>query len=157
MTSIPVVQSQVALLPSIHDRWCETVFQVLKPLMSPRAEFWDRWSTVRFLTDQFTRFYRLESSLLECAAGALAEPDSTRLRQELGKLELTRSRLVGLCRRRGTALEASRQAWALLVQVRRYAGDIEDATRQLSQEDLPSAWMGALESLSGSANLDPWS
>ncbi len=157
MTSVVAVPSPGVLLAAVHDRWCASVFQVLKPLMSPRAEFWDRWRTVRFLTDQFPRFYRLESSLLECVAGALAEPDSLQLRQELDRLELTRSKLVGLCRRRGTAREASRQAWALLVQVRRHAGEIEDTMRDLSKEGPPAQWMDDLETLSGSADLDPWS
>ncbi len=157
MTSVPAVRFQGALLPSIHDRWCESVFKVLKPLMSPRAEFWDRWRAVRFLTDQFIRFYRLESALLECEPGPLAQSDSARLRQELGSLELSRSRLVGLCRRRGTAVEASRRAWELLVQVRRCSGHIEDATRYMGKKDLPPAWMEAMESLCGSADLDPWS
>jgi len=155
MTTIPAADRLDAVLSRIHERWVEDVRLILKPAMAPGAGFWDRWSTVRFLTDQFEDFYRLEATLLERLAARLPPSDLARLRQGLGEMERTRSALVGVGRRPDTGVEASRHATALLTLVRRWGAELEGAAHGLGQADLPPEGRDLLDRLATLARIGP--
>jgi hypothetical protein len=151
MTTTPTADRLDGALAQLHHRWIETVERILGPAITPGAGFWDRWGAVRFLTDQFESFYRLEATLLERLAASLPPAELARLRQSLGEMERTRSRLVGLGRRRGTAVEVSRQATALLALVRRWAQNLEDAARPLGSAEVPPDSKDLLDELASLA------
>jgi hypothetical protein len=155
MTTTPAADRLDTVLAQVHHRWLDTTERILAPAIGPGAGFWNRWGAVRFLTDQFESFYRLEATLLETLAPSLPAGDLARLRQGLGEMERTRSRLIGAGRRRGTGVEVSRQATALLTLARRWASDLEDAARLLGRADLPPGCKELLDELASLAQVGP--
>ena len=53
-----------AALGPVHDEWIKEARQFLLPATSADASFWDRWSAVRYLNDQYTERHRAESELV---------------------------------------------------------------------------------------------
>jgi hypothetical protein len=155
MTTTTAADRLEGTLSRIHHRWLETLERILGPAIPPGAAFWDRWGAVRFLTDQFPSFYRLEATLLESLAPALPPSDAARLRQGLGEMERTRSRLVGVGRKRGTAVEVSRQATVLLTLARRWSSALEDAARLVGPADLPPGSKDLLDELASLTQVGP--
>lgn len=155
MTATPAADRLDAVLPQIHHRWLGTVERILAPAIAPGAGFWDRWGAVRFLTDQFESFYRIEATLIESLAASLPPSDLARLRQDLGEVERARAGLVGVGRRRGTGPEVSRQATALLTLTRRWSSALEDAARRLGPAELPPGSKKLLEELASLAQVGP--
>jgi hypothetical protein len=155
MTTMTPPKQLDAVLSQIHRRWLETIERVLAPAAAPGAGFWSRWGAVRFVTDQFESFYRLEATLLESLAPSLPPSEFARLRQGLGEIERSRSKLVGLGRRRGTAVEVSRQATVLLTLARCWGSELEGAARLLGQADLPPGSKDLLDQLASLARVGP--
>jgi hypothetical protein len=143
-----------SLLSPIHDRWVEQVGQVLAPVMVPQAKFWERWGAVRYLIDQFEDRFRLECALVDSLAGRLTPTAVVRLSTIRATLERTRTDLIPLGRRRGTAMIVSAFAQKIFDQVKLWCAELEFATRRLRQDDLTEESERLLEHLEIAASLD---
>ena len=64
MRTLQAEETLDAVLGPTHDAWIEEVRQLLVPATTPVAPFWDRWSVVRHLDDQFLARFRVERALL---------------------------------------------------------------------------------------------
>jgi hypothetical protein len=56
----------------LHRRWMNETAEWLSPTLAPEADFWNGWSTVRYINDQFDRQYRRKCALVaaKLTAGA---------------------------------------------------------------------------------------
>ena len=60
-------------LRDLHRRWMDETSQWLIPALAPDADFWNGWSAVRYINDQFDRQYRRK-----CAPGGCHTPAPAR-------------------------------------------------------------------------------
>jgi len=80
-------------LRDIHRRWMRDTLRWLAPTLSPRADFWDGWSAVRYINDQFDRKYRWQRTLVKAILPLLPPADAFLLRSATTELELMRRHL----------------------------------------------------------------
>jgi hypothetical protein len=142
------------VLSPIHDRWIEQVDQLLAPAMEPQAGFWERWGAVRYLIDQFEDRFRLECALVDSLAGWLTRTEFVRLATIRAELEHTRTDLIALGRRRGTAVLVAAFARDVLKQAELWCAQLEFATRNLRQCELRPESKRLVEQLETAASLD---
>ena len=74
---------------------------VADPTLAPDADFWNGWSAVRYLNDQFDRLYRRECALIVAILPLLRPTDAFSLRARTVVLERTPRHLDQLGRRQG--------------------------------------------------------
>lgn len=131
------VASLDAVLSPMHDGWVEEVRRFLVPATTPDAPFWDRWSAVRYLNDQFLAHFTMQRTLL-AELRPLTQPhhldgiDAGAERVARLRLGLDR---IG--RRRGTAAEFALMADELLAALEQWCAEIELAVRHVDAEHLP--------------------
>src|SRR5690348_11421039 len=53
-----------SILRAAHHTWIGEAESYLTPIAVPDASFWERWTAVRYIADQFAQQYRRESILL---------------------------------------------------------------------------------------------
>ena len=53
-----------AVLSPTHEVWIEEARQLLVPAVARDATFWERWSAVRYLNDQFLERFNAERALV---------------------------------------------------------------------------------------------
>ena len=125
------------VLRAAHEIWIRETSHFLLPIIVPEAPFWDRWTAVRYLADEFLGQYRRERALVEEVRPFLP-PDIaellTRNGEGIGRLQCELDR-VG--RRRGTAHPVSVVSRELLQLLRSWCADIEEAAGQIPQDLLP--------------------
>ena len=142
-----------SLLSPIHDLWIEQIERLLAPAMAPRAEFWERWSVVRYLTDQFEGRFRLEYALADSLDGLLRPELVSRLESTRRALEFVRAQLVTVGRRRGTSGVTAGLAGKLLERAKLWCAQLEFATRDIRREELSPESGRLLEHLEAAAGL----
>jgi hypothetical protein len=142
-----------SLLSPIHDLWIEEVERVLAPVMAPHASFWERWSAVRYLTDQFEDRFRLEYSLTDSSDGLLKPKMVSRLDSTRTALEFIRVQLIASGRRRGTSGVVAGLAGKLLQQAKLWCAQLEFAMREVRRDDLSRESRRLLEHLETAAGL----
>jgi hypothetical protein len=131
-----VVGREETLLPLLrvaHGIWLREVDRFLLPVIMRDASFWERWTAVRYLADQFQGQYRRECALLEELRPFLGPEAAERLihvGERIGQLQRELDR-VG--RRRGTAKTGAVLGRELLHLLRSWCGDIEQAAGQISR------------------------
>jgi hypothetical protein len=146
-------RSVTTTLALVHDQWMERIARLLAPATSPRATFWERWSAVRFLSDQFESRFRLETQLAESLGERLPPSVRVRLRGARVALERAGGDLVAAGRRRGTAAQVALLSRRFLDQARRWCATLELATVGIDAEDLPVASRTLLARLHTAAGL----
>jgi hypothetical protein len=124
------------LRPS-HDAWIEEARRFLTPALEPEADFWTRWSAVRYISDDFREQFRLERELVGALRPLLREEVANRLMQEGERVVLLRLELDRIGRRRGTSAEFAAGADRLLEQMGLWCAEIELAARGITRADLP--------------------
>ena len=80
-------------LRDIHQVWMRDTLRWLAPTLSPSADFWDGWSAVRYINDQFDRKYRWQRMLGKAILPLLPPADAFLLRSATSELELMRRHL----------------------------------------------------------------
>lgn len=135
------------ILRAAHDGWIDETESYLTPIIVPEASFWERWTAVRYVADQFAHQHRRESELLHelrplldptVAEGLISQGDRVgQLRRELDR--------VG--RRRGTRRTVAVAAGALLDALRNWCGQVEAAAGGIPREVLSDRAKGMLERL----------
>jgi len=142
-----------SLLSPIHDLWIEELERLLAPVMAPRADFWERWSAVRYLTDQFEAHFRLEYALADTLDGLLKPEVVSRLDATRRALEFIRTQLVDVGRRRGTSDVAAGLAGKLLEQAQLWCAELEFASGHVRRDELSPESRRLLEHLEATAGL----
>ena len=135
LSSAPALSAK---LRRIHRRWMDEISEWLCPTLTPDADFWDGWSAVRYVNDQFDRQYRRECALVAAILPRLPPSDAFILRARTVVLERTRRDLDKLGRRQGMT-----EVVALLVNrffklLRTWFAEIERVTEELTLDGLPA-------------------
>jgi hypothetical protein len=127
----------VPVFRAAHEIWIRETDSFLAPVVVPGAPFWDRWTAVRYMADQFLGQYQRELSLvnelrpfLPAQTGESLTRDGERIGELLGELDR-----VG--RRRGTAHTVAVFARRLLDSLRLWCADIEAAAWRVPRDVLP--------------------
>jgi hypothetical protein len=63
-TPLGIAPPLSAMLRDIHRRWMDESSEWLGPTLAPDADFWNGWSAIRYINNQFDRQYRRECALL---------------------------------------------------------------------------------------------
>src|SRR4026208_1158894 len=53
------------VLRAAHRIWIRETDRFLLPIMVPEAQFWERWTAVRYLADEFLGQYRRERAIID--------------------------------------------------------------------------------------------
>ena len=125
------------VLRAAHKIWIRDTSRFLLPVFVREAPFWERWTAVRYMADQFLGQYRRERALLDEVRPFLPPDIAERLTQDgerIGRLQCDLDR-VG--RRRGTAHPVSVVSRELLQLLRSWCANIEEAAGQIPRDSLP--------------------
>jgi hypothetical protein len=141
-----------ALTP-IHDRWLTEVRCCVEPATLESAEFWDRWSAVRYLADPFRSHFRLERALLAAIAEHLSDQDAERLAGKAGELERLLSRLDRAGRRQDSAPAVAADARRLVAEVSAWCAALQRSTMRLRKDAVSPETLRALEQVASSGAL----
>jgi hypothetical protein len=136
-----------ARLHDIHRLWIDETSDWLHPTRAPDADFWNGWSTVRYLNDQFDRQYRRELALVAAMLPLLRPRDAFILCATTAVLERTRRHIDQVGRRQGMTEVMASLVHRFLELLRTWFTDIERAAEQLTVYELPSAGRRALAQL----------
>jgi hypothetical protein len=136
--SIPAQRSStlVSVLRATHETWTDEVERYLSPVILREASFWERWTAVRYIADQFQLQYRREWRLLDQVRTLLPALVVETLVKDGQRIERLQRELDRVGRRRGTARSVSVTAGELLDAVRCWCGDLEAGVREISRSTL---------------------
>lgn len=133
--------NQAATLAEIlgvaHETWINETEFFLAPATAPKASFWQRWTAVRYLADQFLAQYRRERLLLGELRPFLPPHVAEDLSREGEQIARLQGYLDQIGRRRGTARTVAVVARGLLEWLRCWCADIEAATWKIRRDVLP--------------------
>jgi hypothetical protein len=124
-------------LRAAHEIWLRETDELLTPLLAPRADFWKRWTAVRYLADQFLRQYSREWALLGTMRPFIGAHLADELQQDGEQIAELQRLLDQAGRRRGTGLLAADLAGSLLEALRSWCADLEAAASEISRDQLP--------------------
>jgi hypothetical protein len=136
-----------AKLRAIHRRWMDETSDWLNPTLATDADFWNGWSAVRYVNDQFDRQYRRGWALVAAILPLLRPADAFMLCARSVVLERTRRDLDRLGRRRGKTEVVAALAHRFLKLLRSWFEEIERVTEELTIDDLPLDGRRALAQL----------
>lgn len=131
------VASLDAVLSPMHDGWVEEVRRFLVPATTPDAPFWDRWSAVRYLNDQFLAHFTMQRTLLAELRPLIQPQHLDGIEAGTERVARLRLGLDRIGRRRGTAAEFALMADELLAALDLWCTEIELAVRHVDAEHLP--------------------
>jgi hypothetical protein len=138
-------------LRDLHRRWMEETSAWLTPVLAPDADFWNGWSAVRYINDQFDRQYRRKCALVAAILPLLRPTDAFALCAATVLLERTRRDLDRIGRRSGATEVVRAVTWRFLQLLRTWLGAVERATEKLTVGDLPAEGRRALAQLTAAA------
>ena len=125
-----------AVLSPLHDAWVEEVRRFLIPATTPTAPFWDRWSVVRYLNDQFLERFGWERALLAELRPFVTQHDTDTLWVGAERVAQLRLALDRVGRRRGTAGEFALVTDEFLKALELWCAEIELAARRIERDAL---------------------
>jgi hypothetical protein len=140
-----------AKLRDLHRRWMDETSEWLSPTLAPNADFWNGWSAVRYINDQFDRQYRRECALVAAVLPLLDPTDAFALCAATVVLERTRRDLDQLGRRQGMTEVVAALACRFLKLLRTWFAEIERVTEALTIDELPPDGQRALAQLKAAA------
>jgi hypothetical protein len=126
-----------AVLSPVHDGWVEQVRLFLIPATTSDAPFWDRWSAVRYLNDQFLTHFALQRTLLTELRPLIGPHQLDGIEAGAERVARLRLGLDRIGRRRGTAAEFALMADELLAALELWCAEIELAVRHVDAGHLP--------------------
>ncbi len=125
------------VLRAAHRIWIRETNRFLSPIIVREAPFWERWTAVRYMADQFLGQYRRERALLDEVRPFLPPDIAERLTQDGERIGRLQCELDRVGRRRGTAHMVSGVSRELLQLFRAWCADIEKAAGQIPRGLLP--------------------
>jgi hypothetical protein len=138
-----------ATLRAIHRHWMNETWQWLAPALSPDADFWNGWSAVRYLNDQFQRLYRRQRALLTAILPLLSARDIAQVRAATEALEGTRHNLDRIGRRQRKMEGVAALSGRFLDLLGAWFAEIQRVTKELTGDELPPQGQQALWQLEG--------
>jgi hypothetical protein len=138
-------------LRHLHSRWVEETSAWLTPALAPDADFWNGWSAVRYINDQFDRQYQRKCALVAAILPLLRPTEAFALCAATVLLERTRRDLDRIGRRSGATEVVRAVTWRFLQLLRTWLGAVERATEKLTVGDLPAEGRRALAQLTAAA------
>lgn len=126
-----------AMLSPVHDAWVEEVRRFLLPATTSAAPFWDRWSAVRYMNDEFVAHFALQRSLLTELRPLISSNHLDSIDAGTERVARLRLGLDRIGRRRGTSTEFALMAEELLAALELWCAEIELAVRQVDPDHLP--------------------
>ena len=143
MTAAPEYKAEIGsgenLAPTLraaHEIWLREANRFLLPVSMREAQFWSRWTAVRFMADQFTTQYRRERALLKELHPFLPHDTAERLNEDGDVIARLHEELDRVGRRRGTAHTVSVLSHRLLHLLRSWCADIEAAAGSIQRDVL---------------------
>lgn len=143
MTAAPEYRAEIggggSLAPTLraaHEIWLREANRFLLPVSMREAQFWSRWTAVRFLADHFAAQYRRERALLNELHSFLAPDTAQRLTADGDRIARLHEELDRVGRRRGTAHTVSVLSQRLLHLLRSWCADIEAAAGSIERDVL---------------------
>ena len=136
-----------ARLRDIHRQWMNETWQWLAPALSPGADFWNGWSAVRYINDQFGRRYRRQRALETAILPLLRPADAVQLRATAEALERTRRDLDRIGRRQGMTEVVAALSGRFLDRLGIWFAEIRRVTQELTRDELPPQGRRALAQL----------
>lgn len=125
------------VLRAAHKTWIRETTLYLWPVFVQEAPFWERWTAVRYMADEFLGQYHLEQAFVDELRPFLP-PDIadslTRDGERIGRLQCELDRVGRL---RGTAHAVSVISRRLLHLLRSWCADIEAAAGRIPRGLLP--------------------
>ena len=125
------------VLRAAHKIWIRETNRFLLPIIAREAPFWERWTAVRYLADQFLGQYRRERALIDEVHPFLPPDTAERLTQDGERIGQLQSKLDWVGRRRGTGHTVSVISGELLHLLRSWCADIEEAAGRIQRDLLP--------------------
>jgi hypothetical protein len=122
-------------LRAAHGIWLREIEALLSPL-TVETGFWERWTAVRCLADQFVTQHTREQTLLKELRPFLSSVQADRLQRGGKRVIELQQRLDQIGRKRGTAREVSVLAWHLMDAVHTWCFDIEAAVQDVPSDRL---------------------
>lgn len=120
-----------------HDSWIRETNEFLFPITRREASFWNRWTAVRYLADQFMGQYRRERALVAVLRPLLAPEVGERLVQQGQRIGALQDAIDRLGRKRGTGGTVLVIGRGLLASLRDWCREIEAAAGPIPREMLP--------------------
>lgn len=125
------------VLHAAHEIWIRETNRFLLPVSVWEAPFWDRWTVVRYLADEFMGQYRREQALLDELRPFLQDDIAERLTRDGERIVRLQGELDQVGRRRGTAHTVSIVSAELLRLLQSWCADIEKAAGRIRRDSLP--------------------
>jgi hypothetical protein len=138
-------------LRDIHRRWMGETSDWLGPTLAPDADFWNGWSAVRYINDQFDRQYRRECALVVAILPLLCPTDAFILCVTTLVLERTRRNIDQIGRQQGMTEAVAALAQRFLKVLRTWFAEIERVIGELTIDELPPDGRRALAQLAAAA------
>jgi hypothetical protein len=114
-------------LRAAHEIWLREADRFLSPVATEEAPFWTRWTTVRYLADQFLAQYRRECALVVELHSFLPPDVVDRLTLDGERIARLVAELDRVGRRRCSGHTVSVVSQTLLHLLRAWCADIEAA------------------------------
>jgi hypothetical protein len=152
-TARSIVPPLSAKLRDLHRQWMDESSEWLGPTLAPDADFWNGWSAVRYLDDQFDRQYRRECALVAAILPLIRPVDAFILCEATAVLERARSVLDQVGRRQGMTELVPALAYRFLKLLRLWLREIERVTEDLTVDELPPNGQRALAQLTAAAAI----
>jgi hypothetical protein len=140
-------QAVAGILREIHRMWLAEVRQWVAPAMAPEADFWDGWSAVRYLNDQFDRQYRRKQTFLKAVLPRFNPAELLALREKTAHLVRGVRELNSLGRRQGQGRAVATASARLLELLEGWFAETRRLVRGLSTGELPLQGRRALAEL----------
>jgi hypothetical protein len=126
------------VLRAAHKIWIRETNRFLLPVFAREAPFWERWTAVRYMADQFLGQYHLERTLVDELRPFLPPDIAERLTRDGERIGRLQCELDRVGRRRGTARTVSVMSRELLHLLRSWCHDIEEAAGRIRRDLLPA-------------------
>jgi hypothetical protein len=150
------------MLRDIHRQWLDETKDWLSPALAPDADFWNGWSAVRYINDQFDRQYRRQLAFVQAILPLLSPADGFVLRTKTAQLERVRRTLDRLGRQQGVSRIVAAACSYFLELLEDWFGELQRLTREFARADLPTQARRALAQLksavairAGLSNVEP--
>jgi hypothetical protein len=130
-------QSLARVLRAAHEIWIRETTLFLSPATKEDAGFWERWTAVRYLADQFQGPFHRARAMADEMRPFLPTETGDRLSGEGERIAQLGQALDKVGRRRGTARTVAVASREFLQTLRQWCSDIELAAQQIPREELP--------------------
>lgn len=130
-------QSLARVLGAAHEIWLRETTLFLSPSTTGEAGFWERWTGVRYLADQFQEPFDRERELVKEMRPFLPAETADQLSWEGERITQLGEALDKIGRRRGTAGTVAAASREFLQMLRQWCSHIEIAAGHVSRDLLP--------------------